>query len=181
MSFFRQIASYKIYIKSKSRIWFFRQIAQIKIESETMNSYITGTFFILTLGLIYVITNYGQQCPHPSFKLKHYCEDCEIDIDAMDFTHRRRTDTSRNSVLAGKNLEFEIINGRCQNTNSSTVFECQLTTGSSRGYCRTRKNCKTFHSTFNGHMYYRDTFCRNWLENFLKRIIKWIPFETNSI
>ena len=136
-----------------------------------MNSYtVIGAFIILSMGLIYVTTNYGQQCPHPSFEFKHYCEDCKNENEALEFTfRRRRTDTFRNSVLAGKNLEFEIINGRCQNTNLSTVFECQLTPGSSRGYCRTRKNCKTFHSTFNGHMYYRDTFCRNWLKYFFKK------------
>ena len=123
-----------------------------------MNSYFIGAFAILSLGLIYVATNNGQ-CPHPTFKSKHYCENCRSENDALEFTFRRRTDTFRNSVLAGKNLEFEIINGRCQNVNLSTVFECVSGPGQSR--CSTRKNCKTFHAPSNGHMFYRNTICQN--------------------
>ena len=131
-----------------------------------MNSYhFVGAIVFLSLGLIYVASNYGQ-CAHPSFKYKHYCEDCKNENDALEFTFRRRNDTGLNSVLAGENLEFEeIINGRwnrprCQNVNLGTVYECRVN-GPNQGWCSTKQNCKTFHDTFNGHMFYRQTICQN--------------------
>ena len=137
----------------------FRQIAQNQHRGSIMNSCcLVGALVFLSLGLIYNASYYGQ-CPHPSFKLKHYCEDCRSENEALEFT-LRRNDTFRNSVLAGKNLEFKIINGRCQNVNLSTVYECRVN-GPNQGWCSTRQNCKTMHATNTGHMFYRQTICQN--------------------
>ena len=120
-------------------------------------SYIS-TFIILGLGLLYLVvkSNYNE-CPHPNFKFKHWCENCSSEIEALDFTVARRNfDTGRNTVLAGFDLQFEIINGKCVNSNWSTVYECNVF----EMRCLTKGHqCKTLHALHNGHMFYKNTYC----------------------
>ena len=118
------------------------------------------TAFIIAMMYIYGATN--QECPHSMFKFKHWCENCETESEALQFTLNRRKleqnyDTGRNTVLAGKDLEFGLIeHGRCQNLNLSKVFECDVY----RKVCHRRGlKCQTFHSVNNGHLYYQKTRC----------------------
>ena len=111
---------------------------------------------LLSLGLIYPATT-NETCPNPNFKLKHWCQNCLNEEQAIEFTiDRRNFDTGRNSVLAGANLEFLKVGERCENTKFSTVFECDV----HRMICKIRgTSCKTFHHYETGHMFYEDTEC----------------------
>ena len=137
---------------------FFRQISRHdnKFAKIMYTSYLIGTLSLLSLGLIYLATN-NETCPHPNFKLKHWCQNCLNEEQALQFTlERRNFDTGRNTVLAGSNLEFLKVGERCENTKFSTVFECDVFGMK----CKIRgTSCKTFHKPENGHMFYDDTIC----------------------
>ena len=115
------------------------------------------TAFIIAMMYIYGATN--QECPHSMFKFKHWCENCETESEALEFTlSHRKLETKRNTILAGKDLEFGLTDyyERCQNLNLSQVFECDVY----RKVCHRRGlKCQTFHSVNNGHLFYRETHC----------------------
>ena len=53
-------------------------------------SYIS-TLIILGLGLLYLVVNSNfNECPHPNFKFKHWCENCSNENEAYDFTVAHR-------------------------------------------------------------------------------------------
>ena len=114
---------------------------------------------LLILILIGIGIHYHQSetCPHPAFTRKHHCQHCQNEEDALEFSSPRRGETGRNSVLAGNVMNFQInYRGHCQNENLGVVYECNL----QMGYCRLRgEQCKTYHNTGNGHLYYDFTRC----------------------
>ena len=107
--------------------------------------------------------NLFQQCPHPAFLRKHWCEFCLNEEDALIFSTERfrLNETSKNTVITGQDLsrKFKLMESnqkRCHNYIGSVVFECNL-----RGnFCKIRgKNCTTYHHPGNSHMFYQDTRC----------------------
>ena len=118
-----------------------------------------GAFTAFLVAMIYVFSSSEQECPHSRFKFKHWCEDCETESEALQFTLRQRNfETGRNTILAGKDLEFGLSDefGRCQNLNLSPVFECNVF----GKVCHRRGlKCQTFHSVNNGHLFYQKTQC----------------------
>ena len=120
-----------------------------------------GAFTAFILAMMYIFGASYQECPNSMFKFKHWCEDCDTETEALQFTlnHRKRNlATGQNTVLTGKNLEFGLTeDGRyCQNLNLSQVFECDVY----RKVCHRRGlECQTFHFVNNGHLFYRETHC----------------------
>ena len=81
-----------------------------------------GAFTAFILAMMYIFGASHQECPNSMFKFKHWCEDCDTETEALQFTlnHRKRNlATGQNTVLTGKNLEFGLTeDGRyCQNLN----------------------------------------------------------------
>ena len=121
-----------------------------------------GAFTAFILAIMYIFGAGNQECPNSMFKHKHWCEDCDTESEALQFTLNHRNfenglETGLNTVLAGKDIEFGLTeDGRCQNLNLSKVFECDVY----RKVCHRRGlKCQTFHSVNNGHLFYKTTRC----------------------
>jgi len=96
-------------------------------------------------------------CPHPNFVLKHLCQYCADDDEALNFSRERRVghfQTGVNSVVFGR-PGYREEDGRCV-SDKVKVVKCNLNTG----YCNLEgEQCVTYHDSGNGHLYYRDTDC----------------------
>lgn len=154
-----------------TNMMFSRKYRDQILDSETSKSWVSGmmakTKWMMKAEDIESAGKGGQMvpeatppCPHSTFMRKHVCKNCLNEEDALEFSIKRQeiSYTNVNTVIFGDpEFEFDQETRLCRNRLGQKVMTCTI----SNEMCRMDgENCTTFHSTGNGHLYYRDTKCQ---------------------